>query len=236
MATLHAGTSGFAYSSWKPRFYPPKLASKDFLAHYAGRLDSVEINYTFRQLPKQATLESWVNAVPPAFTFALKAHMRITHILRLKNAAEFTGVFLNAIDPLRVTRHLGPILFQLPPNLKRDDALLEDYLELLPGDLRFAFEFRHDSWLAEKVFGLLEKRGVCLCQAESERFETPKVLTADFLYARLRKPVYTAAEIAEIAERSRAVLAAGRDVFLYFKHEETPDGALNAEQVLGGAA
>ena len=107
MASLYAGTSGFAYPAWKPDFYPAKLAQKDFLKHYATRLNAVEINYTFRQLPSASTLENWMKATPEGFVFALKAHQRITHILRLKES-EFTQVFFKAIDPLRVTAPPGP--------------------------------------------------------------------------------------------------------------------------------
>src|ERR1039457_5917466 len=130
MATLFAGTSGFAYPAWKPVFYPPKLPAKQFLRHYAQRLNAVEINYTFRRLPSAATLANWVDATPAGFVFAVKANMRITHILRLKNAEQFTEVFFHAIDPLRSARRLGPVLFQLPPNLKCDLPLLADYLAL----------------------------------------------------------------------------------------------------------
>src|SRR5208283_2099523 len=145
MATLYAGTSGFAYPAWKPGFYPAKLPAKQFLRHYAERLNSVEINYTFRRLPSASTLQSWAEATPPGFVFAVKANMRITHILRLKNAEQATELFLKMIDPLRTARRLGPILFQLPPALKCDVALLDGYLDLLPADLRYAFEFRHAS-------------------------------------------------------------------------------------------
>jgi uncharacterized protein YecE (DUF72 family) len=164
--------------------------------------------------------------------FAVKANQRITHILRLKNAADATGLFLKMIDPLRSARRLGPILFQLPPHLKCDEALLGDFLELLPPDLRYAFEFRHTSWLAEPVYELLRRRNVSLCLAESEKLEVPKVITADFVYYRLRKPEYTEADVDAIAAGARELLAAGRDLYLMFKHEETPEGALNAERLL----
>lgn len=232
MARLFAGTSGFAYAQWKPRFYPAKLPANKFLEHYAQRLNSVEINYTFRRMPSAATLENWVAATQPGFVFALKGHMRITHILRLKNAAEATAVFLRAIDPLRSARRLGPILFQLPPQLKCDLELLRAFLEILPDDLRFAFEFRHVSWLADDVYKLLESRKISLCVAESEKLEVPEVITADFVYYRLRKPEYTAEDVDAIAARARELLAEGKDLYLMFKHEETPDGALNAEEVL----
>ena len=232
MATLFAGTSGFAYPAWKPGFYPAKLPAKQFLKHYAQRLNCVEINYTFRRLPSASTLQGWVDATPAGFVFAVKANMRITHILRLKNAAEATELFLKMIDPLRSARRLGPILFQLPPQMKCDVGLLESYLELLPKDLRYAFEFRHASWLDEPVYEVLRKANISLCVAESERLEVPEVITADFVYFRLRKPDYTAADVDAFAARSRELLATGRDLYLMFKHEETPEGALHAEMVL----
>src|SRR5579862_6768625 len=229
MATLYAGTSGFAYAAWKPGFYPAKLPSKDFLRHYAQRLNCVEINYTFRRLPSASTLQGWVEATPPGFVFAVKANQRITHIARLKNAKEPTELFLRMIDPLRASRRLGPVLFQLPPNLKCDVALLRDYLELLPEDQRYAFEFRHTSWLADPVYEELRKRNISLCVAESEKLEVPEVITADFVYYRLRKPEYRAEDVEAIAARSKELLATGRDLYLMFKHEESPEGALNAE-------
>jgi uncharacterized protein YecE (DUF72 family) len=232
MANLYAGTSGFAYAAWKPVFYPAKLASKQFLNHYASRLNCVEINYTFRRLPSPSTLENWVAATPPGFVFAVKANQRITHIARLKNAGEATELFFRMIDPLRTARRLGPVLFQLPPNLKCDVPLLRDYLALLPEGLRYAFEFRNESWLAEPAYDELRARNISLCVAESERLEVPEVITADFVYYRLRKPDYTEADVDTFAARAKELLAGGRDLYLMFKHEETPEGALNAETLL----
>jgi uncharacterized protein YecE (DUF72 family) len=229
---VFAGTSGFAYPAWKPAFYPKNVASKNFLNYYATRLNCVEVNYTYRQLPKATTLEGWVNATPEGFLFAPKAHMKLTHILRLKNAAEFTEVFLRAIDPLRSARRLGPILYQLPPNLKCDLDLLRDYLALLPRDLRFAFEFRHESWLSDSVYELLGTHGVCLCLAESDKLEIPKVFTADFAYFRLRKGDYPVEERRRIAGQVRELSSAGRSVYVFFKHEEDPAGAHYAEELL----
>jgi uncharacterized protein YecE (DUF72 family) len=231
MATLFAGTSGFAYPTWKPDFYPPKLPAKDFLKHYATRLNAVEINYTFRQLPKATTLENWINATPEGFTFVCKAHQRITHIMRLRES-EFTNVFFKAIDPLRTSRRLGPVLFQLAPNLKADLPTLTDFVEKLPKDIRCAFEFRNKSWLIDEVYRLFEKHGIALCLAESDKFEVPEVVTAGFVYVRLRKEDYSPEERAEVAGRVRGMLAAGRDVYVFFKHEETPAGAVYAEELL----
>jgi uncharacterized protein YecE (DUF72 family) len=232
MPQLYAGTSGFAYASWKPDFYPQKLPSKDFLAFYAQRLNSTEVNYTFRQLPKSTTLESWVAATPPEFVFSLKAHMRLTHILKLKNAGEFLQVFLRAVDPLRAVRRLGPILFQLPPQMPSDAAVLRDFLALLPADLRYTFEFRHESWLCDNVYSVLADRQVALCLAESEKLVVPEVITAGFVYARLRKPDYSVEDRADIARRARQMLGQGKDLYVYFKHEDTPAGALYAEELL----
>jgi len=231
MPALYSGTSGFAYPSWKPEFYPEKLASKKFLSYYATRLNAVEVNYTFRRLPSASTLENWVADTQAGFAFPLKAHMRITHILRLK-PSDFTEVFFKAIDPLRTARRLGPVLFQLPPALKCDEALLADFLSTLPRDMRCAFEFRHASWLNDRVYGLLEKHGVALCLAESEKLTIPKVITSGFVYSRLRMPEYSAEDRKEIAERVHELLESGHDVYVFFKHEETPAGALYAEELL----
>ena len=231
MADFFAGTSGFAYPSWKPEFYPKKVAAKDFLGYYATRLNAVEINYTFRQLPKSTTLEKWVEATPDSFRFACKAHQRITHFNRLK-PSEFNDLFFKAIDPLRATRRLGPVLFQLPPNFKADVELLAGFVEALPEDVRCAFEFRNQSWLVDEVYRLLEKHRVALCLAESDRFEVPEVITSDFVYARLRKEDYSAEERVEIADRVKRLLGEGQDVYCFFKHEESPAGAEWAEELL----
>ncbi|MGH9630525.1 MAG: DUF72 domain-containing protein [Bryobacteraceae bacterium] len=229
---LYAGTSGFAYASWKPDFYPAKLPATRFLEFYAQRLNSTEINYTFRRLPSASTLEAWVNAVPADFVFSLKAHMRLTHILKLRNTSEFLEVFLKAIDPLRSARRLGPILFQLPPALKFDPLLLSDFLALLPDDLRYTFEFRNTSWLVSETYQLLEKHNAALCLAESDKLVIPPVITAGFIYSRLRKSDYTSEDREEIAARLEILLKQGHDIYIYFKHEETPAGAAYAEELL----
>jgi len=234
MAQLFAGTSGFAYPAWKPGFYPEKLPAKKFLEYYSGRLNAVEINYTFRRLAALSTLTGWVEATRPGFVFAPKANMRITHIQKLKNAAESTAVFLKSIDPLRTARRLGPILFQLPPTLRFDAGLLAEFLSQLPNDLRYTFEFRHASWLADPTYQLLADHKIALCAAESEKLETPEVITADFIYYRLRKPEYSPEDRKQIAASANRILGDGKDVFLFFKHEDTPEGAFYAEEILAG--
>lgn len=235
MAQLFTGTSGWAYPSWKPDFYPAKLALKKFLSHYATRLNTVEVNFTFRQLVKESTIQNWIQETPPHFRFGVKAHQVITHIKRLKGAEDFVPRFLTTIEPLASAGKLGPVLFQLPPNLKMDASLLKDFLSLLPRMLPAAFEFRHDSWFADSTWELLKTHGAALCVAETEERVTPDVVTAAYVYYRFRKPNYTGDERRGMVARIGEHLAAGRDVFAYFKHEETPEGALYAVDLLRDA-
>lgn len=234
MGKLFAGTSGWAYPQWKPDFYPAKLAAAKFLGYYASRLNSVELNYTFRRFPTEKLLTGWIAATPPDFRFAVKAHQNITHVKRLKDAGEWTSRFLGSLALLREAGKLGPVLFQLPPFLHCDLPRLQDFLAQLPRDTHAAFEFRHDSWFCSEVFEALRGANAALCQAESEKLETPNVQTADFAYFRLRKKSYSAKERAELA-RQAVELAQKRDVFTYFKHEDTPEGALYAEELLDSA-
>ena len=231
---IYAGTSGWAYPSWKPEFYPAKLASQKFLSHYATRLNTVEVNYTFRRFPTEKLLRGWTDATPPDFLFAVKANQRITHVTRLRNIADFTSDFFRALQPLDTDKKLGPVLFQLPPFLKCDVALLKEFLATLPRNVRTAFEFRHESWFSDQVYAALREANAALCNAESEKLETPDVQTANFSYLRLRREKYSSKERKELEQRI-AQLAAKGDAFVYFKHEETPEGALHAESVLAAA-
>ncbi|MBI1356025.1 MAG: DUF72 domain-containing protein [Acidobacteria bacterium] len=233
MARLYAGASGFAYPAWKPDFYPAKTPQAKFLEHYASRLNSVEINYTFRRTPTASSLQKWIDQTPDGFVFSVKAHQRITHFLRLKEAGEATTFFLDSLGPLRQAGRLGVVLFQLPPHLKLDLERLEKFLPLLPADMRCAFEFRHESWHEPSVYEALRRSNACLCQAESETLVAPDVMTADFVYFRLRKADYSADDRAAIGDKVGDLLGEGRSVFLYFKHEDTPHGALYAEELLG---
>ncbi len=232
MSHLFAGTSGWAYPSWKPAFYPEKLAQTKFLTHYSTQLNTVEVNFTFRQLLKETTLQKWLQETPNHFRFGVKAHQVITHIKRLKGADEFVKRFMGTIEPLERAGKLGPILFQLPPNLKCDVPLLQDFLACLPRGAKFAFEFRHESWFADPMFQALKDRDIALCVAETEERVTPDVTTADYAYYRYRKPEYSPEEREAMLNTIRAHREQGRDVYAYFKHEETPQGALYAVEVL----
>jgi uncharacterized protein YecE (DUF72 family) len=232
MAQLFVGTSGWAYPTWKPDFYPAKLAQKKFLSHYATQLNTVEVNFTFRQLVKESTIQNWIEQTPAEFRLGVKAHQVITHIKRLKGTEDFLPRFLATIEPLANAGKLGPVLFQLPPNLKVDALRLEEFLAQLPRTLPAAFEFRHDSWFADSTWQALKARGVALCVAETEERTTPDVVTGAFVYYRFRKPNYTPEERQRMVARIGEHLAAGRDVYAYFKHEETPEGALFAASLL----
>jgi uncharacterized protein YecE (DUF72 family) len=234
MAQLFVGTSGWAYPSWKPDFYPEKLAQKNFLKHYSTQLNTVEVNFSFRQLLKDTTVQKWISETPEHFRFGIKAHQVITHIKRLKGTEDFVPRFLGTIEALAHAKKMGPVLFQLPPNLKFDPELLEGFLATLPRGLKSAFEFRHASWLTDATYGALRKHNIALCVAESEERNTPDVVTADFCYYRFRKPTYTEDERDAMSHRIREHLAAGRDTYAYFKHEETPEGAQYAVGLLKG--
>ena len=236
MAQLFAGTSGWAYPSWKPDFYPQKLAQKKFLSHYANQLNAVEVNFTFRQLVKETTLQNWLADTPAGFRFTIKAHQVITHIKRLKETDEFVQRFLGTIEPLAGVGKLGPVLFQLPPNLKVDHELLRAFLASLPRPLPAAFEFRHASWFAAETYSALKEHGAALCVAETEEMTTPEVATAGFTYYRFRKPNYPPDERKGMVDRIQQHLDAGRDVFAYFKHAREPGETLGDFCLRKGAA
>lgn len=229
---IYIGCSGWAYPSWKPEFYPAKTPAKKLLEYYATRLNSVEVNYTFRSLPAESTVKAWLQATGDEFRFSFKAPQRITHILRLKNCAEALEQFARALAPVMMAGRMGLVLFQLPPNMKADVERLGAFLgEAQRLGLRMAFEFRHESWFCEEVYSRLRKHSAGLCVAESDELATPEEHTTAWSCYRFRRSEYSAADLGEIAARLKARAAHG-DVFGYFKHEEAPVGALRAADVL----
>ena len=190
------------------------------------------MNYSYRRIVPLRRFEKWIAATPEGFTFLPKAHMKITHSLKLANAEEFTRIFLDSLMPLQEAGRLGPVLFQLPPSLKADVERLASFVAILPRDIRTAFEFRNATWFDEAVYDVLRSANVGLCLAENETLETPPVLTADFVYLRLRKPEYTESELSSLAYRVQTYQGNGYPTYAIFKHEETPAGALNAEKLL----
>ena len=236
-ANLFMGCSGWAYSSWKPEFYPAKTPAKKMLAYYAARLNSVEVNYTFRKLPSPAIVEGWLAQTGDSFRFSFKAPQRITHFKRLKEPSEVLSAFYASLLPVVRAGRMGMVLFQLPPNFKADldrlDAFLQEAAPQNVTGLRVAFEFRHASWFSDPVFALMRQHQVALCVAESDTLQTPDVRTAPFACYRLRKSDYGPADMRKLKKQLLAQTMQG-EVFAYMKHEETPQGALNAANLLAG--
>jgi uncharacterized protein YecE (DUF72 family) len=227
--TLYVGTSGYSYKEWKGSFYPDDLSDKQMLLYYGERFRSVEINNTFYRMPKTSVLEAWASEVPADFKFVFKVPQQITHKQRLKGSADAVSYFLEVAGVLK--ERLGPLLFQLPPYLKKDAPRLAEFLKLLPPDRRAAFEFRHQSWFDEEIFGLLRDHRAVLCIAEAENdLEIPFISTADWAYLRLRRPDYGAPELTAWVERVRQ--ANWQDTFIFFKHEEEGKGPAMAKQFL----
>ncbi|HTQ43715.1 MAG TPA: DUF72 domain-containing protein [Polyangiaceae bacterium] len=210
------GTSGYSYKEWKGPFYPKDLAAGRFLPYYAERLPTVEINNTFYRMPTAKLVEGWAAEVPESFAMAVKAPQRITHIKKLLDAKDPTDVFVRTVSALGP--RLGPLLFQLPPFLKKDAARLGAFLDAAPKGPRYAFEFRHASWFDDEVWTLLRAHGAALCVAEGESLETPLVATADWGYVRLRKDEYPDALVAEWAGKIKA--QPWKEAFVYIKHDE----------------
>ncbi|MHB8420836.1 MAG: DUF72 domain-containing protein [Myxococcales bacterium] len=226
---LFSGTSGYDYDAWRGAFYPEGLAKAKRLAFYAERFGAVEINYSFYRKPAPSTLEGWAGRVPPGFRFVLKGWQRITHQQRLVACGELVASFWEAASVLG--ERLGPILFQLPPNLCKDAPRLRDFLAILPAGLRAAFEFRHESWFDEESYDLLRGAGAALCVAESEQLATPLVRTAPFGYFRLRREDYAPADIDAWADRVTRAGFEG-EVFVFFKHEDAAKGPQFAARFL----
>lgn len=229
------GTSGYAYKEWKGPFYPEKLPATKMLEFYGRRFNTVEINYTFYRLPSAKTLAGWIPQTPEGFTFALKGNQKITHILRLRNPDELLRAFFEGARPLAEAGRLGPVLFQLPPNMRSDLKLLEDFLAALPRGVRAAFEFRHASWFSDAMLECLRSRQASLVIAETEDFCAPLEATAGFIYFRLRKADYPSAELEAWRQRFAGWLEGGRDLFVYFKHEDSGKAALYAGAILDKA-
>ena len=226
---LYVGTSGYSFPEWKGTFYPAELPAKRMLNYYGQHFRAVEINNTFHRMPKVSVLETWAGEVPSDFRFVLKAPQQITHVQRLKDVDESLSYLLEVAGVLQ--ERLGPILFQLPSNLKKDLPRLRDFLALLPPRRRVAFEFRHQSWFDDEVFALLQRNQAALCIAEAENdLEIPFLSTADWGYLRLRRPDYGAAELKKWAKRVRG--EKWRDVFVFFKHEDAGKGPILAERFL----
>jgi uncharacterized protein YecE (DUF72 family) len=214
---LLAGTSGYSYDEWKGSFYPAELKSGEMLGYYAARLPTVEINNTFYRMPRVEVVAAWAEQVPEDFRFVLKAARRITHQQRLKDSLDSVAYLFKVAAILG--DKLGAVLFQLPPNMKKDVTRLRDFLAVLPEDCRAAFEFRHDSWFSDDVYSVLTERGAALCggDVEEEAKSPPLVATANWGYLRLRRNEYTEAELAAWA--GKIASQRWQNAYVFIKHE-----------------
>ena len=226
------GTSGYNYPEWRGSFYPEKFKTDLMLPYYAERFNTVEINYTFYRMPNEKLLSGWSAATPDGFTFTLKAPQRITHVARLQRCEDLLHGFCSTAATLGPK--LGALLFQLPPNFKKDAGVLQRFLEALPEDARAAFEFRHPSWFSPDVYSALSARNAALCIADSEKLSTPIEATARHGYLRLRDEGYQQADIERWAAAVRALPVT--DAYVYFKHEEQGLGPEFAKRFIDACA
>ncbi|HLA77020.1 MAG TPA: DUF72 domain-containing protein [Vicinamibacteria bacterium] len=225
---VRVGTSGFAYKQWKGSFYPEKLKDPQMLAFYAGRFSTVEINNTFYRMPARPALAKWAEDTPQGFSFVLKAPKRITHEKRLGDVADSVAYLVETASVMGPK--LGPLLFQLPPFLKKDLSRLQAFLALLPAGQRAALEFRHQSWFSDDVYEALRAAGAALCFADTDEGRTPSEVTADWGYLRLRRTEYADAALAEWAEE--VLSQPWREAYVFFKHEDEGKGPALAERLL----
>lgn len=228
---VRVGTSGYNYPEWKGSFYPETMPASKMLPYYAERFSTVEVNYTFYRMPTEKLVAGWAAQTPSSYKLTLKAPRRITHDSRLKNVGDLTRGFCSVAGTLG--DKLGALLFQLPPNLKKDLALLDAFLVDLPPKAPAAFEFRHESWLDDEVSFRLAERGLALCVADSERLSTPVRITADYAYFRLRDEGYTPDDIGRWGDSIANATRECRDVFVYFKHEDEGKGPEFARLLMG---
>ena len=222
-AKLFAGASGYSFKEWKGVFYPDDIKAEDMLTFYSARLPTVEINNTFYRMPKASVIENWAATAPEDFRFSIKASQRITHMSRLRaeTAAEPLGYLYKNLAALGAKR--GPVLFQLPPNTKKDVPRLAEFLSLLPAGHNATFEFRNDTWFDDEVYAVLRNAGAALCLSEREDSAPPPLVeTAPFGYVRLRLETYSDADLEEWARTLRA--SGWREIYVYFMHEATAPG------------
>jgi uncharacterized protein YecE (DUF72 family) len=230
---LYVGTSGYSYKPWKGTFYPKDLPDRQMLRYYGERFRTVEINSTFYGMPRASVLEGWAGAVPAGFQFVLKAPRQITHERKLGDAGDLVSHLLEVAGAL--TERRGPLLFQLPATSKKDVTRLRAFLEVLPRQLRVAFEFRHPSWFDDEVFGLLRDHRAALCVADADGdLEVPFEATSDWGYLRLRRPDYGDAELTGWVKRVQG--QDWRDAFVFFKHEDEGKGPRMAKRFMELAA
>ncbi|MCB2427192.1 DUF72 domain-containing protein [Methylophaga pinxianii] len=235
MAKVLIGTSGWSYSQWKDNFYPAEIKSQDYLKHYASVFDTTEINNSFYHLPSEKSLKKWMEVTPSDFVFAIKASRYITHNKKLKDPEESIDNFFEAIKPIK--KKSGPILFQLPPNWHANPKRLELFLKTLPDGYQYTFEFRDKDWLNDEIYQLLKQHNAALCFYDFKGFQSPEVITADFIYIRLHGPEkayqgsYNGHRLNAYAEKIRQWQQQGFDVYCYFDNDQKGCAPQDARQL-----
>jgi uncharacterized protein YecE (DUF72 family) len=218
---IHIGTSGYGYDEWKGKFYPEKISPREMLRFYSERLGAVEINNTFYRMPAEGVLASWAEQVPRDFIFAIKAPQVITHLKQLRNAGEEMEYLFRTLQVLE--KKLGPVLFQLPKSFHADHPALKDFLDLVPGNMSCAFEFRSPSWLDVEILDLLRDKGCSLCTEDTDENPANEIInTAPWGYLRLRRSDYTDADLSAWMERIFS--QKWERAFVFFKHEGDAKG------------
>ncbi len=236
MQKIHIGTSGFYYDHWVGRCYPEDISKRDFLPFFARHFKTVEINSTFYHLPKHTTIEHWLEVTPDDFVFTLKANRNITHRKRLDESAKEIITFIHLIKPLKPK--LGAMLFQLPPYIKLDIKLLDEFVLRLPKGYKYAIEFRDGSWMDDVVFELLELNGVALCINDFDQKQMPWIATAPFVYIRMHGPLgrykgkYDKAKIDDLCRMIKGFAKEGREVFCYFNNDMEGFAWQNAHELI----
>src|SRR5262245_43196411 len=226
---LHVGTSGYSYKEWKGNFYPEKLPAKEMLPYYASKLSAVELNNTFYRMPQQAMVESWNAQVPDDFRFSVKASQRITHFKRLKDAEAAAKYLLETVGALK--EKLGVVLYQLPPNMKKELERLQNFVRALPSDVRAAFEFRHPTWFDDDVLEVLKNQNLALCISDTDDLPVVHIdRTADWGYLRLRRVNYSKEDLAEWSNRINE--QQWKTTFVFFKHEDEGTGPRLAREFI----
>ena len=228
---VHIGTSGWSYKHWINTFYPAEIKAKDRFAYYQTHFDTVEINNTFYKLPKKETFINWREAVPEDFRYIVKASRFITHMKKLRDPVQSSTLFFERITYLE--EKLGAILFQLPPIMKNNEALLEDFLKQLPKGYRYVFEFRNSDWYRDSTYALLKKYNCAFCIYELDDHLSPIKITADFVYLRLHGPGekyqgnYSDNVLKKWAIQCQT-WSKSKDVYVYFDNDEMGYAAFNA--------
>jgi uncharacterized protein YecE (DUF72 family) len=237
-AKIHIGTSGFHYKDWKGAFYPEKINSKEWITYYAKHFSTVELNSTFYRTPSKESIKNWLNNTPKNFLFTIKVSRMITHFLRLKYTEEAMKNFLKIVKPFKRAKKLACLLYQLPPNFKKNREVLEKFLKKIPKEQKNVFEFRHESWNDDETFQLLKEYNASYCIVSSDKYSTHLISTTENVYIRFHGPKdiysskYSDEELQEWAKKIKKFLQQKKEVFAYFNNDIHAHAVKNAKKLI----